>query len=140
MDTSSFNKQITYSSIQSSNNSAISPTIGSNSPILNPNKFSYSDKPQGQQQNYNNQRSFYKANSFRHSNQSPNVTGDNNNGNNFRFQNQRFQPNPQQQQQQQNSGVSLYIKANNVTEELLRSIFTANVSQAKLLSIDVKNK
>jgi RNA recognition motif-containing protein len=32
----------------------------------------------------------------------------------------------------------LYVKANNVTEELLRNIFNANVSNAKVLSIDIK--
>lgn len=40
----------------------------------------------------------------------------------------------------QQNGVSLYIKANNVTEDILRSIFNANVSQAKIISIDVKIK
>ena len=40
----------------------------------------------------------------------------------------------------QQNGVSLYIKANNVTEDILRSIFNANVSQAKIISIDVKLK
>jgi hypothetical protein len=41
---------------------------------------------------------------------------------------------------QQQNGVSLFIKANNVNEELLRSLFSANVSGAKILSIDVKAK
>jgi hypothetical protein len=44
----------------------------------------------------------------------------------------------QQQQQQNQNGISLFIKANNVNEELLRSLFSANVSQAKVISIDVK--
>lgn len=34
--------------------------------------------------------------------------------------------------------MSLFVKANNVTEELLRSIFNANVANAKVLSIDIK--
>lgn len=55
---------------------------------------------------------------------------------NFRY-NQKSNYNNNQQQQ---NGVSLFIKANNVTEELLRSLFNANVSQVKVLSIDVKNK
>ncbi len=38
------------------------------------------------------------------------------------------------------AGVSLFIKANNVSEDLLRSLFGANVSGAKILSIDVKTK
>ena len=38
------------------------------------------------------------------------------------------------------SGISLFIKANNVSEDLLRSLFSANVSDAKILSIDVKTK
>lgn len=32
----------------------------------------------------------------------------------------------------------MFVKANNVTEELLRSIFNANVANAKVLSIDIK--
>ena len=42
--------------------------------------------------------------------------------------------------QNQEGSVSLFIKANNVTEDLLRSTFNANVSQVKVLSIDVKTK
>jgi hypothetical protein len=45
-----------------------------------------------------------------------------------------------QQQQQQNNGYTLYIKADNVSEDLLRSIFNANVSNVKIVSIDIKNK
>jgi len=52
--------------------------------------------------------------------------------------NTRF--NNQQQNFQQRNGISLFIKANNVNEELLRSLFNANVSQAKIVSIDVKTK
>jgi hypothetical protein len=40
--------------------------------------------------------------------------------------------------QQQQNGISLFIKANNVNEELLRSLFGANVANAKILSIEIK--
>lgn len=52
--------------------------------------------------------------------------GNNNNQNNNNNHNQ--------------NGFSLYVKANNVNEDLLRSIFNANVSNAKIISIDVKTK
>lgn len=39
-----------------------------------------------------------------------------------------------------NNGVALFVKANNVTEELLRSLISSNVSEAKIISIDVKTK
>ena len=58
---------------------------------------------------------------------------DNNNQHYSRNQS-NFSGSPQQ------NGVSLYIKANNVTEDILKSIFNANVSQAKIVSIDVKMK
>ena len=51
-----------------------------------------------------------------------------------------FDNNNQNQRQSQQNGVSLYIKANNVTEDILKSIFNANVSQAKIISIEVKLK
>lgn len=106
------NKQVTYSSV-SSPNSAISPPIMANSPAYN-SRFSYNDNQ------------FTKTPSF-------------NQRGNFR-RNPSDNPGYQQRFQQKSQGVSLYIKANSVTEDLLRSLFNANVSQAKILSIDVKNK
>lgn len=144
------NNKITYSSINSPN-SAKSPNVANpNSPFFNANKFSFSNNSDNfnQQQQYvqspnfnnNNRGGYRKNNSFQNNfNQQANnssVISDPNNRGNFRFQNQR--PNQQQQQQQQN-GVSLFVKANNVTEELLRNIFNANVPNAKVLSIDIKS-
>ncbi len=116
------------------------------------NKFTYStsDNQYGQSPNYN--RAYRKMNSF----QSPSTPDPNSPGqgpspgngmpnfNPSRFQRRPMnQFNPQQQQnhnQNQRNGVSLFIKANNVSEDLLRSIFSSNVSQVKILSIDVKTK
>ena len=84
-----------------------------NSPAYNP-RFSYGDKQ------FSRTPSFNQRGNFR---RNPSDT-----------------PGYQQRFQQKNQGISLYIKANNVTEDLLRSLFNANVSQAKILSIDVKNK
>lgn len=39
-----------------------------------------------------------------------------------------------------NNGVALFVKANNVTEDLLRSLISSNVSEAKIISIDIKTK
>jgi len=55
---------------------------------------------------------------------------------NFKFQKRPYFNN----NQNQDGSVSLFIKANNVTEDILRSAFNANVSQVKVLSIDVKTK
>lgn len=108
------NKQVTYSSVTSPN-SAISPPIMANSSAQNA-RFSYSS---GDSQ-FSRTPSFNQRGNFR---RNPS-------------DNSGYQPRFQQKHQ----GVSLYIKANNVTEDLLRSLFNANVSQAKILSIDVKNK
>ncbi|CAF0746497.1 unnamed protein product [Brachionus calyciflorus] len=129
-------KQISYSSVTSPN-SATSPPI--NSPVYNA-RFSYS-AGDNQPAQYSrtpsfNQRTNFRKNSFQQ-NQTPNSYDQSGSGYSQPQQQQRFNYNYQQNQQQQ--GISLYIKANNITEELLRSLFNANVSQAKILSIDVKN-
>lgn len=140
------NQQITYSSIQNSPNFTKSPNAFP-SPNYAGNKFNYptsGDGPYGQSPNYNNQRQFQ-----RRMHQSPNSTGGGDVGSggggagsgpmpgagmpNFRYHQKNHYNNHQQ------NGISLFIKANNVTEELLRSLFNANVSQVKVLSIDVKN-
>ncbi|RNA13872.1 negative elongation factor E-like [Brachionus plicatilis] len=107
------NKQVTYSSVTSPN-SAISPPIMATSSAQNA-RFSYSS---GDSQ-FSRTPSFNQRGNFR---RNPS-------------DNSGYQPRFQQKHQ----GVSLYIKANNVKEDLLRSLFNANVSQAKILSIDVKN-
>ena len=69
----------------------------------------------------------------------------NNNGNNSSF-NQGNSPGfninnyANNNNNQHQNGISLFIKANNITEELLRSLFNANVANAKILSIEVKTK
>ena len=115
----------------------------SNSPYFSSNRFSFNSdnhqSPNYNNNNNNNRGGYHKNNSFQSSynqSQNNNNNNDSNQRNNFRFQNQR--QNSQQQQQQNNGGISLYVKANNVTEELLRNIFNANVSNAKVLSIDIK--
>lgn len=127
-------QQISYSSMTSSPNSFSSPNYG--------NKFTYStasDNQYGQSPNYN--RVYRRMNSFQNPNnpESPSQGPTPGNGMpNF----PRFQKRPSnqfnQQHPNQRNGVSLFIKANNVNEELLRSIFSSNVSQVKILSIDVK--
>lgn len=130
------NRPVTYSSINSPNSSkspgVSSPYFGSN------NKFSFSDnQPQhspSYNNNFNNNRGGGGAGGgYRKNNSFQNNYNNQDNRNNFRFQAQRQNSQPQQQQ-----GVSLFVKANNVTEELLRSIFNANVPNAKVLSIDIK--
>lgn len=105
------NKQVSYSSVTSPN-SAISPPLITNSSAYN-QKLSCGDKQ------FSRTQSFQRGNFRRNPSDTPGYQ-------------QRFQTKHQ--------GISLYIKANNVTEDLLRSLFNANVSQAKILSIDVKNK
>jgi hypothetical protein len=112
----------------------------SNSPYFSSNRFSFNsdNHPSPNYNNNNNRGGYHKNNSFQSSynqSQNNNNNNDSNQRNNFRFKNQRQNS---QQQQQNNGGISLYVKANNVTEELLRNIFNANVSNAKVLSIDIK--
>ena len=126
-----------YSASATSPNSATSPsTAAYNSPFsYNTNKFTFpneSSSPQSQ-----NNRTNFRPKSF--GNNSFNPSGGSFEGNSPNYQQHRFQHNYNNNQQQQN-GVNLFIKANNVTEDLLRSLFNANVSQAKILSIDVKTK
>lgn len=142
---SATNQQITYSSINSPNNANTkSPNAFTGSPNYSNTKLSYStsgDTNQfGQSPNYN--RHYRRMNSFSNDVPSQGPTPGNGMPNipNFRFQkrpNQHFNNNNNNNFQQKN-GISLFIKANNVSEELLRSIFSANVSQVKVLSIDVK--
>lgn len=122
------NKQITYSSVTSPNSSK-SPTTAINSPYYNANKFSFSPTSDGHF-SQNNSGSSTPSGGFMQRN------------NNFRknFDNNQHQPRSNFYQSSQQNGVSLYIKANNVTEDILKSIFNANVSQAKIISIDVKIK
>lgn len=135
---STANQQITYSSINSPNNTK-SPNVFNGSPNYNNNRFTYStagENNYGQSPNYN--RHYRRMNSFNADGPSGPSQGPTpgNGMPNFRFQkrpNQQFNNNFQQK-----NGISLFIKANNVTEELLRSIFNANLSQIKILSIDVK--
>ena len=122
--------KITYSSINSPN--MPKPYFGNNSKAAE-NQYGGSPNQRGYRKNTSFQNNYY--------NNSPNNNADNNNptqSGSFRFQNkwqnQQFNGNTQQ------TGISLFIKANNVNEELLRSIFEANVSQVKVLSIDVKTK
>ena len=143
------NKQITYSSV-SSPSSSKSPSVSSNSPYYNAgNKFSFSSTDNAQNANYshNNNNSgsspnfLPRNNSFRRNNNNNNQY--NNQSNTSPFENNtRMHPGQgsSYSQQQQQNGISLYIKANNVTEDILKSIFNANVSQAKIISIDVKLK
>ncbi len=118
------------------------------SPNYGPNKFNYStDNQYGPTPNYNNpNRTHRRINSFNSYNQSPNNSdGGTSTGQgpmpghgmpNFKFQKRPYS----NYDQNQNGSVSLFIKANNVTEDLLRSAFNAHVSQIKILSIDVKTK
>ena len=131
------NKQITYSSV-SSPSSSKSPNMSTNSPYYNTNnKFSFptADNP-NYSQNGSSPGFIPRNNNFRR-----NSTYENN-GNNQQHQSrmQGHQNSNNNFSQQQQNGISLYIKANNVTEDILKSIFNANVSQAKIVSIDVKMK
>lgn len=122
------NRSAAYSSVVSPTSSQSSPFASSNSPYnTSGNRYSSSDNS-----SYSpsfNQKPFNRISSFQSNqyNQTPTSQS------NTRFNNQ-------QQNFQQRNGISLFIKANNVNEELLRSLFNANVSQAKILSIDVKTK
>lgn len=125
-------------SLTKSPNSFASPNYG--------NKFTYStvsDSQYGQSPNYN--RVYKRMNSFQSPNNSdPNSPSQGPTPGNGMPNFPRFQKRPNnqfnQQHQNQRNGVSLFIKANNVNEELLRSIFSSNVSQVKILSIDIKTK
>jgi hypothetical protein len=150
-----YNRQNSFSSI---NSPAIlkSPPLSDNNPFFNNSKFSFSDSstqqasPQPYSPSFGNKN--FRKSSFPHKNSNfnnqsgtPNSTGAYSSSNSFEnetndagFANSKYQQNRNFSQQQQ--GVSLFIKANNVTEDLLRSLFSANVSQAKILSIDVKIK
>lgn len=111
----------------------------SNSPYYGANKFSFSSGDSSQSSHYSQSPSYNQRGNFRRNfqqNQTPNSTSDQQG----QYSQGRFQYNYNQQQHQQQNGVSLFIKANNVTEDLLRSLFNANVSQAKIISIDVKTK
>ena len=136
------NNKATYSSVNSPM-SAKSPPFspGSSNQFFNSSKFSASSDSNSPNPQFTRSPSFNQNNSFRKNSFQNNYNNNNNQtptgGNNMRYHNQNFQ-------HHNNSGnpnsVSLYVKADNVNEDLLRSIFNANVSNAKLISIDVKTK
>jgi len=120
------NRSAAYSSVVSPTSSQSSPFASSSSPYnTSANRYSSSDNS-----SYSpslNQKPFNRMSSFQSNQYHQTPTSQSN----TRFNNQ-------QQGFQQRNGISLFIKANNVNEDLLRSLFNANVSQAKIISIDVK--
>jgi hypothetical protein len=121
-----------------------SPSVSSHSPHFYQNRFQYpgsssGDSPYSPNNAGNNAgRNMNFRKSF---NQTPNSAEPGNTSSSPRFNNPNYSnyKNTGGGGGQQN-GVSLFIKANNVSEELLRSLFSANVSEAKILSIDVKTQ
>ena len=129
-------KDINNSNTSLSSLATQSPPMSSNSPNFYGNKFQF---PLSGDNQYSPNRNFRKS-----LNQTPNstyATGSPTTGASMsRFQNTNYSGTNSNNQICQQNGVSLFIKANNVTEDLLRSLFSANVSQAKIISIDVKTK
>lgn len=127
----------TYSSVTSPT-SATSPSVSSAGSAFFNSKFTFPNDGQQSPQGPGGNRNF-RQKSFQNTFNPPSGGGGGFAGSDSPGFH-RYPSNNYNNQQQQQPGVKLFIKANNVTEELLRSLFNANVSQAKILSIDVKTK